>query len=302
VKDRSSADPYAGGMPKPEIRELRYFCAVAEDLNITRAAERLGIAQPPLSRAMRQLERRLGVALFDRTERRLALTQAGEILVREAAVVLRALDSAVRRTQRAGLPGRRLVVTAKPGVATELLRWICEQFCAEPDAPEIHVVLSGFGEQADMVRDGRADVAIAACFDGHGIDTELLTTEPRVAALASGHKLAGRDVLSTTDLIAEPAPQWSDPTAVDPNYWLGNPDRPTDGPVVRDSAQLLEVVALGQAVALVPASLAARNIRPDVTYRPMSDAAPYQTMVLWPAGSRSPWITRFVQTALDGSS
>ncbi len=91
-------------MPEPEIRELRYFRAVAEDLNITRAAERLGIAQPPLSRAMRQLERRLGVDLFDRTEARLSLTEAGETLVKEAAVVLDALDSAVRRTQRAGDP------------------------------------------------------------------------------------------------------------------------------------------------------------------------------------------------------
>ncbi|GAB3961780.1 LysR family transcriptional regulator [Actinoallomurus acanthiterrae] len=288
-------------MPEPEIRELRYFCAVAEDLNITRAAERLGIAQPPLSRAIRQLERRLGVALFDRTEKRLTLTQAGATLVREAAVVLRALDSAVRRTRRAGLPGRSLVVTAKPGVATELLHRICERSSAEPDAPELQVVVSGFGEQADMVRDGRADMAIAGCFDGHDLDTELLSTEPRVAALASGHELAVRDVLSTADLITEPAPRWSDSTAVDRGYWLGNPDRPADGPVVRDTAQLLEVVALGQAVALVPASLAARNVRPDVTYRPVRDAAPYQTLALWPTGSRSPWITWFVKTALESA-
>ncbi|MFD9944873.1 LysR family transcriptional regulator [Nonomuraea sp. NPDC059023] len=288
-------------MPEPEIRELRYFCAVAEELNITRAAERLGIAQPPLSRAIRQLERRLGVALFDRARHRLALTQAGRTLVKEAAVVLEALDSAVRRTRRAGLPGRSLLVTAKPGVATELLHWICERSCAEPDAPELRVVVSGFGEQADMVRDGRADVAIAGCFNGHGLDTELLRTEPRVAALASGHELAGREVLSTADLVTEPAPQWSDSTVVDRDYWLGNPDRQAGGPAVRDTAQLLEVIALGQAVALVPASLAARNVRPDVTYRPVRDAAPYRTLALWPADSRSPSITWFVKTALEST-
>jgi DNA-binding transcriptional LysR family regulator len=66
---------------------------------------------------------------------------------------------------------------------------------------------------------------------------------------------------------------------------------------VRDSAQLLDVVALGQAVALVPTSLAALNVRPDVTYRPVSDAAPYRTLALWPAGSRSPSIARFLQAA-----
>jgi DNA-binding transcriptional LysR family regulator len=283
-------------MPEPEIRELRYFCAVAEDLNITHAARRLGIAQPPLSRAMRQLESRLGVELFDRAGQRLALTRAGEILLKEAAAVLSALDAAVRRTRHAG---RGLVVTAKPGVATQLLRRTCELFRADQDAPEIQVVMSGFGEQADMVRDGRADLAIAACVDGHGLDIELLTTEPRVAALAVGHELAGRAVLSTADLRAEPAPRWSDPRVVDREYWLGNPDRP-DGPVVRDSAQLLDVVALGQAVALVPTSLAVVNVRPDVTYRPVSDAAPYRTLILWPAGSRSPGIARFIQTALEG--
>ncbi|MBB5085112.1 LysR family transcriptional regulator [Nonomuraea endophytica] len=288
-------------MPEPEIRELRYFCAAAEELNITRAAERLGIAQPPLSRAIRQLERRLGVALFDRTRHRLALTQAGETLAKEAAVVLGTLDAAVRRTQRAGRPRRGLLVTAKPGVATELLHRICERSGAEPDAPELRVVVSGFGEQADMVRDGRADVAIAGCFNGHGLDTELLRTEPRIAALASGHELATREVLSTADLITEPAPQWSDSTVVDHDYWLGNPDRPAGGPVVRDTAQLLEVIALGQAVALVPASLAARNVRPDVTYRPVRDAAPYRTLALWPADSRSPSIAWFVKTALEGA-
>jgi DNA-binding transcriptional LysR family regulator len=288
-------------MPEPEIRELRYFRAVAEELNITRAAERLGMAQPPLSRAMRRLERRLGVALFDRTENRLALTRAGETLVEEAAVVLGALDSAVRRTRRAGLPGRSLVVTAKPGVATELLHRVRERSCAEPDAPELQVVVSGFGEQADMVRDGRADVAIAGCFDGRGLDTELLAAEPRVAALPSGHGLAERDVLGTADLVDEPAPRWGAPAVVDRGYWLGNPDRPADGPVVRDTAELLEVVALGQAVALVPASLAARNVRPDVAYRPVRDAAPYQTLVLWPAGSRSPGIAWFVKAALEGA-
>ncbi|UJW28382.1 LysR family transcriptional regulator [Saccharothrix sp. AJ9571] len=283
----------------PEIRELRYFRAVAEELNITRAAERLGIAQPPLSRAVRLLERRLGVELFDRGGHRLALTEAGEVLLEESAVVLGALDSAVRRTRRAA--DRGLVVTAKPGVATELLRRVCAQFRAEREAPDLRVVVSGFGEQADMVRDGRADVAIAACVDGHGLDTELLATEPRVAALHPGHELAGRAVLGTADLAAEPAPRWSDPAVVDREYWLGHPDRPA-GPVVRDSAQLLEVIALGQAVALVPASLAAKNVRPDVTYRPVPDAMPYRTLLLWPAGSRSPWLARFVRTAIEEST
>jgi DNA-binding transcriptional LysR family regulator len=281
-------------MPEPEIRELRYFRAVAEDLNITRAAERLGIAQPPLSRAMRQLEHRLGVALFDRSGQRLALTPAGETLLKESGPVLDALDSAVRRTQRAGASDR-LVVTAKPGVATELLHHVV----AELADPRIRIVVSGFGEQADMVRDGRADVALVSRpFDDSGLEWEELYVEPRVAALPVGHPLAAREVLTADELAGIPAPRWKQAKDADRNYWAAQPDAAVDGPVVQDSSQLLEVVAFGQAVALVPRSMAERNVRPDIAYRPVTDADPYRMLVVWPAGSRSPDIRNFVTAAI----
>jgi DNA-binding transcriptional LysR family regulator len=287
-------------MPEPEIRELRYFRAVAEDLNITRAAERLGIAQPPLSRAMRQLEHRLGVDLFDRSGHRLELTEAGETLLKESGPVLDALDSAVRRTQRAGQSSRGLVVTAKPGVATEVLHRIVTELQGE--LLGVQVVVSGFGEQADMVRDGRADVALVSRpFDDHGLETELLYTEPRVAALPARHELAAREVLAADDLAGIPAPRWSRANVAERNYWSARPDDSVDGPIVQDSSQLLEVVAFGQAVALVPQSMAERNIRPDVVYRPVTDVEPYQMLVVWPAGSRSADLAKFVEVAVRRS-
>ncbi|HWD82753.1 MAG TPA: LysR family transcriptional regulator [Kribbella sp.] len=288
-------------MPEPEIRELRYFRAVAEELNITRAAERLGIAQPPLSRAMRQLEHRLGVDLFDRSGTRLALTTAGETLFKESGPVFDALDSAVRRTQRAGTSARALIVTAKPGVATELLHHLVADL--RDVLPGIEVVVSGFGEQADMVRDGRADVALVSRpFDDTGLEMEELYTEPRVAALPVAHELAGREVLSADDLAGIPAPRWSRSNVAERNYWSAVPDDPVDGPIVQDSSQLLEVVAFGQAVALVPRSMAERNIRPDVVYRPVAGVDPYRMLVVWPAGSRSADLARFVEAAVKHSS
>ena len=89
-------------MEPAETRELRYFIAVAEELHFGRAAGRLGIAQPPLSRAILQLERRMGVTLIERTSRCVRLTTAGEVLLREGRAALEAVAAAVRRAQRAG--------------------------------------------------------------------------------------------------------------------------------------------------------------------------------------------------------
>src|SRR5258707_7125527 len=91
-----------GYRDRMETRELRYFVAVAEELHFGRAAQRLGIAQPPLSRAIRQLERRMGVTLIERTSRRVRLTAAGEVLLHEGRQALNAVTAATRRAQRAG--------------------------------------------------------------------------------------------------------------------------------------------------------------------------------------------------------
>ncbi|MEU5263447.1 LysR family transcriptional regulator [Amycolatopsis sp. NPDC021455] len=287
-------------MDDVEVRELRYFRAVAEELNFSRAAERLGMAQPPLSRAIRLLERRLGVQLFERTSRHVSLTPAGNVLFAESAKALDAVTAAVRRTRRAAQRTPALVVTAKPGVATDLLRRIAD---AHPDPVEIRV--SGFGEQAEMVRDGRADVAVVGCpGTHHGLDVEVLFSEPRVAALAPGHELAARSALTCADFAGRPTPCWPLSSAADRAYWSGQDvtgGPVTPGPVVYDSAQLLETVALGQAVALLPASFAELGSRDDVVYRPVVDASPYSLALAWAAGARDVRIARFVRTASEVS-
>lgn len=280
-----------------EVRELRYFRAVAEELNFSRAAERLGMAQPPLSRAISQLERRLGVQLFERDTRRVALTDAGRTLLTEAAQVLDAVTAAAHRTRRAARAEPVLVATAKPGIASNLLHRIVEAYRAHPDAARVEILVSGYGEQTKLVRTGQADVAlIGSPYSDTGLDIEPLVREPRVAALPAGHELADRDVLSRADLAGLPMPQWPDATADERDYWTV---RPSAGPLVRDSAQLIEVVALGQAVALVPTSLAERNLRDDVTYRPVHDASPYTIAIAWPAGAHNRWIAQFVRAAIQ---
>ena len=281
-----------------EVRELQYFLAVAEELHFTRAAQRLGIAQPPLSRAIRRMEQRLGVDLFQRDTHRVRLTSAGMTLLDEARTALDAIAAAARRTRRATLPVATLVATAKPGVATGLLRRIAEAVAALPGGPAVEIVVSGYGDQADMVRDGRADVALLSSpYDVPGIDTEPLTSEPRVAALPAGHRLTRVRRLRCADLAAYPIPQWTDAGPEERAYWSGG--ETVEGPAVSSVAQLLDVVSLGQAVALVPQSVAGSNPRTDLVYRPVVDASPYTVAVAWPTGSRSRTVAAFVRAATN---
>jgi DNA-binding transcriptional LysR family regulator len=269
-----------------EVRELRYFQAVAQELNFSRAAQRLGMAQPPLSRAIRQLERRVGAQLFERDTRRVALTAAGAVLLAETERVFDALSAATMRTRRAAGAGR-MVITAKAFVAADLLRWLAERFA------DLQVQVSGFGEQAQWVRDGRADLAIVGLpGDRRGLEVVELVTVPQVVALPARHPLAAQAKLTRAELDNLPGP------AVHPDervYWaLGE-----TGPLVHDGAQILGAVALGQAVTLLPASVAAQNQRDDIAYRPIADAPPCAIAIGWPAGSRDPEIARIVRAAIE---
>ncbi len=289
---RVAARRYRGGM---ETRELRYFVAVADELHFGRAAQRLGIAQPPLSRAIRQLERRLGVALLERTSRTVALTEAGSVLLREGRAALDAIDAADRRTRRAtlvanGHPG--LVLVTKAGASNELLSKLLEAYAAEPGAVTVDVVLCGIAEQERLLRDGRADVALLhRPFDSTtGFDTEDLRTEGQVAVLPAGHPLADRAHLRMADVAALPGlptPRWPGP---DGNY----PDGP--GLQVRDLAQLHQLISLGRASAVLPESCRA-DLRGDLAAVPVLDAPPVTTVIAWPPHSRSLALADLVRAA-----
>lgn len=285
-----------------EVRELRYFRAVATERSFSRAATVLGMAQPPLSRAIGRLERRLGVRLLDRDNRGVSLTPAGATLLEEATRVLDAVATAANRTRRAALPVPTLVVTAKPGVASALLARIVDAYRERPSAAEVEILVSGYGEQARLVRSGRVDLAlIGSPLYAPGLDVEPLTSEPRVAALPAGHPLAARRELSVADLDGVPMPVWREAAPEEREFWTGRDTAPSiapvAGPSVRDSAQLVEVVALGQAVALVPESLAAANRRRDIAYRPVRDASPYVIAIAWPAGAHGRLLADFVEVA-----
>ncbi|MEV6849719.1 LysR family transcriptional regulator [Actinoplanes sp. NPDC051411] len=272
-----------------ETRELRYFVAVAEELHFGRAAQRLGIAQPPLSRAIGRLERQLGVTLFTRTSRAVSLTEAGSVLLREGRVALDALAAAERRTRRAadGRPG--LVLVTKAGASGELLAKLLDAYSAEPGAVPVDVLLCGPGEQERLLRDGRADVGLLhRPFDSTtGFDAEELRTEGQVALLPAGHPLASSPRLHMADLAGLPLPRWPDRQG---HY----PDGP--GPAVRDNTQLLQLIALDRAVAVLPESVRG-HLHEGLVTVPVPDAPPVTTVIAWPPHSRSRALALLVRTA-----
>lgn len=280
-----------------ETRELRYFLAVAEELHFGRAAERLGMAQPPLSRAIQQLERRLGVRLLERDRRGVVLTDAGEVLLHEGRAALDAVTAAARRTRRsAGADdpaGRRnrLVLAVKAAASHELLHKLLDAYAAEPDAVEVEVLPSGTCEQGDMLRDGRADVALMhAPFNSlAGFDSEELLTEGQIAILPARHPLAARRTLNladVTDIPDLPLARWSrDGTFL-----------PGPGPEIHDQTQLAQLIALGRAVAIFPDSARAW-LWAEHTAVPLTDAPPVVTHIAWPAHSRSLPLAALIRTA-----
>ena len=279
-----------------ETRELRYFVAVAEELHFGRAANRLGIAQPPLSRAISQLERRLGARLLERNSRTVTLTVAGGVLLREATAALEAVAAAERRTRRAAAAPRGragLVLASKAGAANELVAKLLDRYAAEPDAAPVELLLCGPGEQERTLRDGRADVAILHLpyDDTSGMDTEPLVTEDQVVLLPAGHPLTTRDDLRLAHLDETsglPAPRWPDR---DGSY----PDGP--GPAVRDHTQLLQLIALGRTYLVAPESARARAGEGVVTV-PLADAPRVTTVIAWPPQSRSRELALLVGTAM----
>jgi DNA-binding transcriptional LysR family regulator len=261
-----------------DSRELRYFVAVAEELNFGRAATRLGIAQPPLSRTIQQLERRMGVTLLERTSRQVVLTTAGEVLLHEGRKALTALTAAERRAQRAG--SDRLTLVMKANSDGGLLEKILARYGAEVD-------LRISGSQSGLLREGIADVALLRLpyDDVEGFAYEELLTEPNVAVLPRTHRLADRASLTMADLEGEQLPQWP-----------GHP--PNGGPLFQDNAQLMQLIALGRTIALLPASTE-EHLRNDLTCVPVTDAQTTTLAIAWPEDSRSKPLAALVQAAVE---
>ncbi|TWB87031.1 LysR substrate binding domain-containing protein [Bradyrhizobium macuxiense] len=186
-----------------ELRHLRYFVALGEELNFTRAAERLHIAQPPLSQQIRQLEDELGVTLLQRNSRPVRLTEAGELFLARARAVLASFESAVADTRRVGRGQAGKLGIGFVGSA--MFAGLPDIVGAYRDAcPDVELVLDEMlaAEIAEALRRRRIDIGFArpALLGEPGLAQRLIVEEPYVAALPRAHPLATRRDIALAEL------------------------------------------------------------------------------------------------------
>ena len=279
-----------------ELRHLRYFVTVVQERNFTRAAERLHIAQPPLSRQIQQLEEELGLALIDRDSRPLKATDAGRLLFEHATQVLERVEgirTMMKRLKTADRP--RFVIGFVASTIYAALPDLIRRFRAAAPEVDVNLVEVVSLDQIAALKDGRIDVGVGRIrFDDPAVRRDVLREERLVAALPLGHALLHREgSLSLAQLADEPLivyPRQPRPSYADQVISLCH-DHGFEPRVVHEARELQTAIGLVAAevgIAIVPTSVQ-RLRRDDVVYRELDGPAMTSPIIMSRrAGDRSP--------------
>ncbi|MFW6720287.1 LysR family transcriptional regulator [Streptomyces sp. MAR4 CNY-716] len=269
------------------VRDLRYFAAVAEELSFTRAAERLYVSQPALSKQIRALERQLGFPLFERRPREIALTPQGAALLPAARELAAGWAEAVRAARTAG-PAESLAVGMQTAVGRELQRKVLARF--RERGWRISLRLVNWEDPTAGLAGGGADAAF--CWlpvpgVGAELTAKVLVREERWVALPRGHRFADRAEVAFAELLDEPfvaLPRSAGPLR---DFWLGTAERGGREPVVALEAsspeEVFEAVGAGLGVVLLAEGNARLYPRPDVVSVPVRGLAPSELALVWRA-------------------
>ncbi|MCA1217495.1 LysR family transcriptional regulator [Streptomyces sp. 8L] len=273
-----------------DLRKLRYFVAVADTLHFGRAAEELHIAQPVLSRQIRALEQDLGTPLLTRDSHGVALTEAGRQLLADAGLLLASARAVRRRGGAAARGSRRLMVGFRAGIAVTAA---VELFATRHPDVIVDVQRIEGDDQAPMLLDGRIDVGFVRLpIDEAGLRVTPLYTEPRVAVLPVGHRLAGKERITEADLAGEPL-VWDADTSTQPT----RRPHPNAGYLVRGVDETLEHVAAGRGISFLARSATVFYSHPNVSYVPVPELAPDQVCLAVAASRASPVVDDFCTAA-----
>jgi DNA-binding transcriptional LysR family regulator len=279
-----------------DLRLVRYFTAVADHRHFGRAAADLRIAQPSLSRQIRRLEAQLGARLLDRTPQGTRLTEAGEVFLPRAKALLRSAAQAAAATQAAADPTRITIGYTVGIIVTPAVRELRRK---HPDA-DVHTLHLEWNEPRDALLAHRVDAVVTRLpLRTDQLHVTILYDEPRALLVPLDHRLAGKESVTLDDIADEPIPRLPDPAWN--AYWRIDP-RPDgspapDGPLVEAVEDKNELIAAGQAVAVIPGGLAAGAIRPDLTTVPLHGVEPSHVVVATRVGDRSRLVAAFRKSA-----
>ena len=291
-----------------ELRHLRYFVAVAELLNFRRAAEKLHIAQSPLSHQIKQLEEHIGVQLFTRTKRRVHLTYAGEIFLAEARSILDRVDAAVDRSHRAaeGEQGS-LTVGYLTSMANDRLVKIVRSF--QSTFPNVHLALNDLVPDSILkcLRDRTIDIGfMRGMFETEDLCVAPVWEETLVVALSKDHRFARQGEVGVSSLRDESFIMVPDRGAMGWNdiiraYCRSAGFTPKVAAEANQMQAVMWLVHAGLGIAIMPASLQGLT-RSNVVYRPLAQSPTVAGMMVWRRDEQSPVVTRFRELALKSIS
>ena len=277
-----------------ELRHLRAFAAIAEQGSITAAARSLALTQPALSRTLAQLERALGARLVERSTTSLALSAEGRALLPKVLAALGAVDEVL---DPAAVRSRALRVGhawsgAGPATTAILRGW-------DRRHPDVPVEVRRVDDRLAGLARNQVDVAfLRGDVDAVGVRTQLLHREPRVAALAEDHPLAGAAAVTLADLAADRLVVNPATGTVSELLWPANA-RPAVARRVRSIEDWLIAIAAGQGFGLTAASTGQLHAHPGVVFVPVTDAPAMPVLLGWRDGPGHPARDAFVAVALE---
>lgn len=269
-----------------DFRHFKYFVAVAEERSFTRAAERLHISQPPLSRQIQQLEDELGMQLLERDARPLQLTLAGQFFYERAVRLIEQVNEVITMTRRVAQKDRRLVIGFVPSTMYGALPRIARMFRAAKPQTELVLVEKISVEQNEALNAGQIDVGFGRLrLDDPRVKREVLREEPLVLAIPAEHPLASSTVpLSLVE--AAPYPLLVYPRTPRPSYadqvlsiFRDKGVEPAEVHEVQEMQTALGLVASGMGLCVVPAS-AQRLRREEVVYRALLEPSAVSPIVM----------------------
>jgi DNA-binding transcriptional LysR family regulator len=288
-------------------RDLRYFVAVAEELHFTRAAERLFVSQPALSKQVGMLERQIGAPLFERGRRGVRLTPVGDALLPHARRVLEEWERAWAAAEQAKARQRATLVvgmSTSPGRGG-LLPAIRSRFTDGHPEAAVELRQVGWADATAGLADGSTDVAFVwlPLADPGRYRWTVVAREPLLVAMHAGHALAGREAIDVADLLDEPflaLPESAGPLR---DYWLAVDARagqpPRIGAEISSTDETYEALLDGRGICLVAAGNAPLIALDGVVTRPVRGVAPATLALAWRAGDRRPLVVAYARACRD---